>query len=125
MSITTQQKYRLRFVFAVALAVGVGGFAALAARSDGPVVAEDVGVPGLVTCELRGFRYEYHAPTGRASLYDLREDRSSSTDVSAVHSDVVLECRKAVELRFGIERIESLRSRYSDVTERLRALGYL
>ncbi len=119
------QKYRLRLAFVIVLATAGGAFAALARSAGDPVVSEDASVAGLVTCKLRGFRYEYHAPTGRANLYDLRRDPSCEKDVSAVHADVVLECRRAVELSFGIDDIESLRARYVDVTSRLRALGYL
>jgi hypothetical protein len=119
------QKYRLRLAFVIVLATAGGAFAALARSAGDPVVSEDAAVPGLVTCELRGFRYEYHAPTGRANLYDLKRDPNCATDVSAKHAGVVLECRRAVELSFGIDNIESLRARYSDVTSRLRALGYL
>jgi hypothetical protein len=119
------QKYRLRLAFVIVLATGGGAFAALARSAGDPVISEDAAVPGLVTCELRGFRYEYHAPTGRANLYDLKRDPKCVTDVSVKHPALVLDCRRAVELRFGIGNIESLRARYADVTSRLRALGYL
>lgn len=81
------------------------------------------GVPTVLTCELDGFRYEYHVPTGTESLY--ASDESRLVNVIEEHRATADACRRALEERCGVARLEVLRGRYGDTIRRLHSLGYL
>jgi len=92
---------------------------------DSPGLSPHETSPGMYTYDAEGYRFEYHAPTGKEGLYDLRTDPNCLTSVLKDHEDVAKRCRSALTQDLKIERLEELRARYADEIRRLEALGYL
>ena len=102
-------------------ALGGGGYAAWRATR----APQEVAPPSLLVHEHAGFRYEYHVPTGRESLYDAARDPRGLTNLIAQHRDVAAICRQALEHENHVASLDELRARYDAEMRRLRALGYL
>jgi hypothetical protein len=79
----------------------------------------------MYSYDAEGFRYEYHAPTGKEGLYELRTDPNCLASVLKDHEDVAKRCRAALAQDLKVEHLEELRARYADEIRRLEALGYL
>ena len=110
----------------VLLAVAAGAGVALGAnatRRQDTAAAERA--LGVVSTERDGFRYEYHAPSGRESLFDLRRDPQCLVNVASAYAGVVRACRGELEQSLGVKSLEELRAPYAETIRRLEAMGYL
>ena len=114
------QKPLSRWTFLlVVIAVVVAACASAMRRADTAPEAS----AGVFRYDADGMRYEYHAPTGVESLFDLRGDPEA--DVIADHRGVAREYRKRLEERLGVADLDVLRERHAETIRRLHALGYL
>jgi hypothetical protein len=109
----------------VLLAVAGGAAYALSAKANRGQVAAAQRALGVVSTERDGFRYEFHAPSGRESLFDIRRDPNCLVNLASTRTDVVAACRSDIEKSMGLRSIEELRAPYAESIRRLEALGYL
>ena len=107
-------------VLIVGAALGAGYLGWRATRAP-----EQASIPSVLVHEHAGFRYEYHVPTGRESLYDAARDPRGLTNLIEQHRDVAATCRRALEQENHVGTLDELRARYEAEIRRLRALGYL
>lgn len=122
------KKTRTHAAFAL-LAAAIGSGIALAADAirDADVRAAEEAARkslGLVSTESDGFRYEYHAPSGRERLFDLRRDPKCLNDVSPVYPDRVREYRSRLATKLGVTSLDELRAPYAETIRRLELMGY-
>ncbi len=106
-------------------AVGGAAFALNAKSGRSRSVADAEKAVGVVFTERDGFRYEYHAPSGLESLFDLRKDPKCLRNVAMANADLVRACRGELETSLGVKSLEELRAPYAETIRRLEALGYL
>jgi len=106
-------------VLVVAAALTAGFVAWRATREPAAVSIQSV-----LTHEHEGFRYEYHVPTGRESLYDAARDPRGLNNLIEQHRDVAAICRRELERENQVGTLDELRARYEAEIRRLRALGY-
>ena len=82
-------------------------------------------VPGVVSCERGGYRYEYHALSGTDALYDVRADPRHLQNIVRDHADVAGDLRRSLQAQLGVSDLSALRGGYVEAISRLRSLGYL
>jgi hypothetical protein len=125
MSTKSWTNSRTGAAFVLLAAAGGAAFAlgAKAYRALDPVAAEEA--LGVVSTQRDGFRYEYHAPSGRESLFDLAADPDCLVNVASSHAGLVVACRTELETSLGVKSIEELRAPYAETIRRLEAMGYL
>jgi hypothetical protein len=119
--------HKRRIVIAAALvaaAVIAAAFVFLRPR-DGSALSPHEISPGMYAYDADGYRYEYHAPTGREGLYELSRDPNCLASVLSDHEDVAKRCREALAKDLDVRTLEELRAKYADEIKRLEALGYL
>lgn len=120
-------KSRTGAAFVLLAAAGGAAFALNAnakANRDTHAAAAEKAL-GVVSTERDGFRYEFHAPSGRESLFDLNRDPRCLVNVAASHAAVVSACRVELETSLGVKSLEDLRAPYAESIRRLEAMGYL
>ena len=106
----------------LAAALATGAWYSQRVRED---VVDTASCPGVVAYRMGSFRYEYHAPTGTESLFDLDRDPRCVVNVLRDNRQVAAECRRRIEAQLGISDLSSLRANHADTIRRLEALGYL
>jgi hypothetical protein len=119
------QKRRIVIAAGLVAAAAIATAFVLLRRHDGPGLSPHESSPGMYTYDAEGYRFEYHAPTGREGLYELRSDPNCLSSVLKQHEDVAKRCRAALAQDLNVERLEELRAKYADEIRRLEALGYL
>jgi hypothetical protein len=123
----TDALHKSRRTYACAALLAVAAAAAVwVARTGDASPQIDVGSSsGVVACRIGQFRYEYHAPSGTESLFDLKADPNCLVNVMSAHSTTADECRLTLREHLGVADLSELRSNYTDSIRRLQALGYL
>jgi hypothetical protein len=119
----TKSRIGAAFVLLAAAGGAVLALGTNAGREHDAAAAEKA--LGVVSTERDGFRYEYHAPSGRESLFDLRRDPQCLVNVASSHADLVGACRDELESSLGVKSLEELRAPYAETIRRLEAMGYL
>jgi hypothetical protein len=117
-------KTKIGAAFVLVAAASGAAYALTAKASRGQDAAAQRAL-GVVSTERDGFRYEFHAPSGRESLFDIRRDPKCLVNLASSRTDVVAACRSEIEKSMGLRSIEELRAPYADTIHRLEALGYL
>ena len=108
------------------LAAAAGAAIAAATHGAGAPREDDEYLrTGIASTECGGYRYEFHAPSGRELLFDLRRDPRCAVNVARAHSDILLACREDVLATRGARSLEELRAPYAETIRRLEAMGYL
>ena len=124
---STQSRTNSRTGTALVLIALAGGAAlalgAKAVRVQGATEAEKA--LGVVSTVRDGFRYEYHAPSGRESLFDLNSDPQCLVNVASSHAELVSACRSELETSLDVASLDELRAPYAETIRRLEAMGYL
>ena len=82
------------------------------------------GLPAFAFIEEDGWRYEFHAVTGRERLVRL-EDGAGAENLAAERPEVVARLRTSIARNLRIGDLDELRDVHRDAIDRLRALGYL
>jgi len=119
------QKRRIVIAAVLVAAAAIATAIVFLRRHDAPGLAPHETSPGMYSYDAEGYRFEYHAPTGKEGLYELRTDPNCLTSVLKDHQDVAKRCRAALAQDLKVERLDELRARYADEIRRLEALGYL
>src|SRR5262245_16737398 len=112
MTLSRKRRRNLACIAIIAAALATGAWYSQRNR-DGPVDTASA-VHGLVAYRLGGFRYEYHAPTGTESLFDLTKDPKCVVNVLRDHRAVAAECRHRLESHLGVSDLESLRADHAE-----------
>ena len=121
----SSQKRRVVVAAVLVAAAAIASAALLLRPHSGAALAPHEISAGMYAYDAEGFRYEYHAPTGREGLYELRSDPNCLASVLKDHEDLAKRCRAALAKDLDVEKLEDLRARYADEIRRLKALGYL
>jgi hypothetical protein len=124
MPMTLSSKCRRNLACAGVVAVALATSAWYSERARGEVV-DTASQPGVVAYRMGNFRYEYHAPSGTESLFDLDRDPRCVVNVIRENRTVAADCRRRIEAHLGISNLASLRANHADTIRRLEALGYL
>jgi hypothetical protein len=122
---TVPSQRRRTLIAAVIVALVVGASAWLLLRPTKPAPLPHEISPGMFAYDAEGFRYEYHAPTGREGLYDIAKDPNCLATVLKDHPDLAKRCREALAKDLNVERLDELQAKYAEEIKRLKALGYL
>jgi hypothetical protein len=122
MSLSSKCRRNLACAGVIAAALATGAW--YSQRAGGEMV-DTASMPGVVAYRMGNFRYEYHAPTGTESLFDLDRDPRCVINVLRDNRTVAAECRRRIEAQLGIADLASLRAEHADTIRRLEALGYL
>lgn len=122
MTVSNKCRRNLACAGVLAAALATGAWYSQRVRED---VVDTASCPGVVAYRMGSFRYEYHAPTGTESLFDLDRDPRCVVNVLRDNQQVAAECRRRIEAQLGIPDLESLRANHADTIRRLEALGYL
>ena len=124
MSMQSALKTRIGAAFVLVAALGGAAFAlnSKASRARETAAARALGVVFVVR---DGFRYEFHAPSGRESLFDLRRDPKCLVNVASSNNELLLSCREEIVTSAGVKSLDELRAPYAETIRRLEALGYL
>jgi len=119
--------HKRRIVIAAALvaATAIAAVFAFTRPRAAPGLALHETSPGMYAYDAEGFRYEYHAPTGKEGLYELSRDPNCLASVLSDHQDVAKRCREALAKDLDVQKLDELRAKYADEIKRLEALGYL
>ena len=121
------QKIRTQLAFAL---IAFAGGAAVALGADAVRTADARKAAaarrslGVMTIDLGHFRYEFHAPSGRERLFDLRHDPRCTKDVASSHPDRLGRCRSELLASLGVESLDDLRAPYAETIRRLESMGY-
>ena len=103
-----------------AAAVGIG--------TDEPAGAgtlrECSALPAFASIEQDGWRYEFHAVTGRERLVSLA-DGAGAENRAEEQPEVVRKLRVSLARDLKLRDLDELRDAHRDAIERLYALGYL
>lgn len=116
-----------RFLVAAALlAASAAAYRAFAASQEVPTQPprECGGLPAFAFVEEDGWRYEFHAVTGRERLVSVT-DGESAENLVAERPEVAERLRISLARNLRIADLDELREVHRDAIERLRALGYL
>lgn len=124
MPVKSARKSRIAAAFLLLAAAGGVAYALSAKANRGQSAAAERSL-GVVSIERDGFRYEFHAPSGRESLFDVRRDPKCLVNLASSKTDVLAACRADLEKQMGLRSIEELRAPYAETIRRLEALGYL
>ena len=104
----------------VAAAAGIG--------TDEPAGAgtlrECSALPAFASIEQDGWRYEFHAVTGRERLVSLA-DGAGAENRAEEQPEVVRKLRTSLARDLRLRDLSELREAHRDAIERLNALGYL
>jgi hypothetical protein len=124
MSMKSALKTRIGAAFVLLAAAGGAAYAlnSKAVRARETAAAKALGVVFTVR---DGFRYEFHAPSGRESLFDLRRDPKCLVNVASSNTELLLACRDEIVTSAGVKSLDELRAPYAETIRRLEALGYL
>ena len=122
MTVSNKCRRNLACAAVLAAALATGAWYSQRIRED---VVDTASCPGVVAYRMGSFRYEYHAPTGTESLFDLDRDPRCVVNVLRDNQQVAAECRRRIEAQLGISDLATLRASHADTIRRLEALGYL
>lgn len=124
MSMKSALKTRIGAAFVLLAAAGGAAYAlnSKATRARETAAAKALGVVFVVR---DGFRYEFHAPSGRESLFNLRRDPKCLVNVASSNNELLLSCRDEIVTSAGVKSLDELRAPYAETIRRLEALGYL
>jgi len=81
-------------------------------------------LPAFASIEEDGWRYEFHAVTGRERLVSLAEGAAAENRAEA-NPEVVRKLRVSLARDLRLRDLDELRDAHRDAIERLYALGYL
>lgn len=122
MTLSNKCRRNLACIAVIATALATGAWYSL---RDAEGVVDTSSVTGLVAYRMGRFRYEYHAPSGTESLFDLEADQRYVVNVLRDHRSVAAECRRRLEKHLGVYDLEMLRKEHVEMIRRLEVLGYL
>jgi len=114
------------FPAAVLIAVAACAWSGLRSAADTPRPGgrECGGLPAFAVFDADGWRYEFHAVTGRERLVRLA-DVPNGENLADAEPEVTARMRTSLAADLGLESLEELREAHRDAIDRLRALGYL
>ena len=114
------------FATAALLVASAAAYAALAKGGHGGEFADGdrSGPPAFGAVVADGWRYEFHAVTGRERLVRIA-DGPTAENLVAEEQEVAERMRTSLAHHMGLNSLDELREAHRDATERLRALGYL
>jgi len=123
---SSARKCRRNFAFLIVGAAAVLAAAAFALPRPSALAANrsvDATLP-VLAAERDGLRYEYHLPTGREALFDVKNDPRELVNVLHDHEALAGALRAELAARHGVADLADLRAPYDESVRRLRSLGY-